>query len=69
MAPRILVVDDEDSIREMVSRYFGKQGIQVTTAPSGDKARQLLRGAKFDLAILDFQLAGENGLAPPRVQN
>jgi DNA-binding response OmpR family regulator len=59
---RILIVDDEPSIRELLSRYFRKHGIEVTTAPTGEKARQLVREGKFDLAILDFQLAGENGL-------
>ena len=62
MHPRILFVDDEPPIRELLTLYFRKKGFEVTTASTGAQARQLASGAAFDVAILDVNLAGENGL-------
>jgi len=62
MNPHILFVDDEAPIRETLSLYFRKKGFQVTTAVTGDEARNLVRQTPFNLAIVDVGLAGENGL-------
>jgi DNA-binding response OmpR family regulator len=60
--PHILFVDDEAPIREMLSLFFRKKGFTVTTAMTGDQARELVHQTPFNLAIVDIGLAGENGL-------
>ena len=62
MTPHILFVDDEASIREMLSLYFRKKGFTVTAAVTGQEAMELVDQVRFSLAILDVNLAGENGL-------
>ena len=62
MNSHILFVDDEPPIRELLSLYFRKKGLAVTTASTGAEARELAARSPFALAILDVGLAGENGL-------
>jgi DNA-binding response OmpR family regulator len=62
MKPRILFVDDQEPIREMFADYFNGKGYQVTTSGEGREAMALADQERFDLAILDINLAGENGL-------
>ena len=62
MNAHILFVDDEAPIREMLSLYFRKKGLQVTTAVTASEATKLAGEIPFSLAILDVELAGENGL-------
>jgi DNA-binding response OmpR family regulator len=58
----ILFVDDEAPIRELLSLYFRKKGLQVTTAMTSEQAKELAGQGPFNLAIVDVNLAGENGL-------
>jgi DNA-binding NtrC family response regulator len=58
----ILFVDDEAPIRELLSLYFRKKGLEVTTAMTGQQAREIVAVQPISLAILDVNLAGENGL-------
>ena len=62
MNRHILFVDDEAPIRELLSLYFRKKGLQVTTAMTCQQAKDLAATTPFGLAILDVNLAGENGL-------
>jgi two-component system, NtrC family, nitrogen regulation response regulator NtrX len=62
MNSRILFVDDEPPIREILTLYFRKKGLTVVTASKSEEARQLAAESPFSLAILDVGLAGENGL-------
>jgi len=62
VAQRILFVDDEAPIRELLSLFFRKKSFEVSTATSTGEARNLMDGNPFDLAILDVNLAEENGL-------
>jgi len=62
VTPHILFVDDEAPIRELLSLYFRKKGWDVTTAVTAGEARALAAQTAFTLAILDVELAGENGL-------
>ena len=62
MNPRILFVDDEAPVLEMLSSYFRSKGYEVATASSGQEAIALADGERFDLTILDIRLGGENGL-------
>jgi len=62
VATNILFVDDEAPIRELLSLFFRKKGIEVATATTGQEALSILEDRQFDAAIVDLNLAGENGL-------
>lgn len=62
MKAHILFVDDEAPVRELLSLFFRKKGLEVTTAHTAQQAREVSQTAPFSLAILDVNLAGENGL-------
>ncbi len=59
---RILVADDEESIRWVLSKALQKQGFQVDLAEDGLQARQLSRTNHYDLAVLDIKMPGIQGL-------
>src|SRR4051812_13835419 len=58
----ILFVDDEAPIRELLALFFRKKGMEVTTAMNIEQAKELAAAVPFDLAIVDVNLAGQNGL-------
>ena len=60
--PHILFVDDEAPIRELLALYFRKRGYEVTTAVCSADALKLVGEGTFQLAVLDVDIAGENGL-------
>jgi two-component system alkaline phosphatase synthesis response regulator PhoP len=60
---RILVVDDEPDVREVIQLNLGKEGFQVTTAPDGESALTLLLEQPHDAAIVDVMMPGMDGLA------
>jgi DNA-binding response OmpR family regulator len=62
MKPHILFADDEAPMRELLSEFFRQKGYEVTTAPSAQGAMRTADQGRYDLAILDINLAGENGL-------
>ncbi len=62
MKPRILVVDDEESIREFLEIMLKKEGYEVTCAEDGAKARDLLTKKSFDLVISDLQMPNMTGI-------
>ena len=59
---KILVVDDDDSIRDVVSKMLFRLGYQVLSADSGEKGLALFIKNKFDLAITDFNMSGMDGI-------
>jgi two-component system NtrC family response regulator len=58
----ILVVDDETAQREVVSGFLKKQGFDVTSAESGEKALELFRQESFDLVLTDQKMPNMSGL-------
>ena len=58
----ILVVDDDDGIRSLVTKYLDKNNFLVTTAISAENAAEKVKIIKFDLIILDVMMPGKNGL-------
>lgn len=64
--PRLLLVDDEPSIREPLGEYLTAQGFAVTLAASAAEARAVLAGSSFDLVISDIMMPGEDGLSLTR---
>jgi putative two-component system response regulator len=61
-AVRILVVDDEDTIRLVLAKYLRTRGFEVATAESGDAALETLAGARFDLMLCDVRMPGLSGV-------
>ena len=59
---RILVADDEESMRWVLSKALEKKGFSIDLAASGDQARSLFEHNDYDLAILDIKMPGETGL-------
>ena len=62
-AAHILVVDDDDRIRELLKRFLSREGYRVTAAPDAEAARRLMGTMAFDMAILDVMMPGEDGLS------
>ncbi len=61
-ARRILVVDDEESIRDLCARVLARSGFQVTIAGDGEDAVRHLQDESFDLVISDIRMPGISGL-------
>ena len=59
--PHVLVVDDDDRLRDLLKRYLGNNGYRVTTACSAAEARKHLTGMEFDIMIVDVMMPGESG--------
>ncbi len=60
---RVLVVEDEPNIRELVAFHLGLEGLQVFEAQDGDEALRIVRAQPFDLCVLDLMLPKVDGLA------
>tara|TARA_B100001996_G_scaffold319657_1_gene263567 strand:+ start:316 stop:993 length:678 start_codon:yes stop_codon:yes gene_type:complete len=58
----ILVVDDDDRIRDLVKQYLEEKKFLVTTAKDAVDAKNKLKILKFDILILDIMMPGESGL-------
>ncbi|HEY8005051.1 MAG TPA: response regulator [Phenylobacterium sp.] len=62
----LLVVDDDDRIRELLKEYLARAGFRVTAAPGGAAARKLIGTLDFDLAVFDVMMPGEDGFGLTR---
>src|SRR5258706_15988716 len=60
---RILVVDDDQRLRELVVRYFTEQGFEARAVPDAQSMDRQLARERYDLVVLDLMLPGEDGLA------
>jgi DNA-binding response OmpR family regulator len=58
----LLVVDDDERIRNMLQRYFSEEGFRVSTAANGVAMRELLALDPVDLVLLDLVFPGEDGI-------
>lgn len=59
---KILLVEDEDFIRELYTRQLAKAGFLVKSAINGQAGLEILKNEVFDLLLLDIMLPGMNGL-------
>jgi len=59
----ILVVDDDNRIRELVKEYLEENNFLVTSANSAEEAKKKLEIIKFDILILDIMMPGQSGLS------
>ena len=60
---RILIVDDDASLAEMLQLVLRQEGFETTWCASGDAALEVFRSAQFDLVLLDLMLPGLDGVA------
>jgi two-component system phosphate regulon response regulator OmpR len=60
---KILVVDDDKRLRDLLQRYLGEQGFVVRTAENAAAMDKQLSRESFDLIVLDLMLPGEDGLS------
>ncbi|MEL6506531.1 MAG: response regulator [Pseudomonadota bacterium] len=60
-APHLLVVDDDDRIRDLLHRYLTDHGLRTSLAANAREARRLLGAVDFDLLVLDVMMPGESG--------
>ena len=60
---RILVVDDDQRLRDLLTRYLGEQKFEVRAVADAPAMDRLLSRERFDLIVLDLMLPGEDGLA------
>lgn len=65
-APHILVVDDDDRIRDLLARFLRERDLRVSSAPDGEHALKLLEQMVFDLVILDVMMPGVDGFEVTR---
>ena len=63
MKSRVLVVDDDDAIRILVSRVFTRKGYDVVSASDGDEAIELLKRQSFALVVLDLMMPRTDGIS------
>lgn len=59
---RILIVDDEHDLRNLLSQVVSGAGYDVTLAEDGAEAINILESHRFDLALLDIQMPNANGI-------
>ena len=57
----LLVVDDDDRLRDLLKEFLCGQGFRVTAASDAAAARRLLELMDFDLLVLDVMMPGEDG--------
>nr|WP_112321292.1 response regulator [Oceanibium sediminis] len=62
----ILVVDDDERIRDLLKKFLSRHDYWVTTARDAAHARKLLEGLEFDLLVIDVMMPGEDGFALTR---
>jgi DNA-binding response OmpR family regulator len=63
---RLIVVDDEQGLREMVAEYLGNHGFTVRTAPGGAELDLQLAAQPADILVLDVNMPGEDGFSIAR---
>ena len=61
--PHLLLVDDDDRIRDLLKRYLAQAGARVSAAADAARARKLIEGMEFDLLILDVMMPVEDGFS------
>ena len=58
----LLVVDDEDDLRSLLSQFLNAEGYDTVTASDGAEAIQILEKQTFDAALLDILMPNQNGI-------
>lgn len=66
LAPHLLIVDDDERIRDLLKKFLMRNGFLVTAARDAGHARRILSGLDFDLIVLDVMMPEEDGLSLTR---
>lgn len=61
--PKILIVDDDPRLRDLLRRYLGENGFNVLVSENGEAMKRLWVREHFDVLILDLMMPGEDGQA------
>jgi len=59
---KLLIVDDEEDVREFAANFFRKRKLDVMTAASGEEAIESVKADKPDLVLLDIRMGGISGI-------
>jgi two-component system phosphate regulon response regulator OmpR len=62
----LLIVDDDERIRDLLKKFLMRNGFLVTAARDAEHARRILAGLDFDLIVLDVMMPGEDGVSLAR---
>jgi CheY-like chemotaxis protein len=62
-AKKILIVDDDPTVRSVVSQMLSGLGHEVSTADSGENGLRIFLKNKFDIVVSDYEMPGMNGVA------
>ena len=65
-APHLLIVDDDERIRELLRKFLMRHGFLVSAARDAAHARRVLAGLEFDLIVMDVMMPGEDGVSLTR---
>jgi two-component system response regulator RegA len=60
-SPRVLVVDDDPEIGDMLARALSRRGFVIETSRSAEEALQRTAGARYDAALVDLVMPGQDG--------
>ncbi len=62
-APHLLIVDDDERIRELLRKFLARHGFLVSAARDAAHAQRILSGLEFDLIVLDVMMPGQDGIS------
>lgn len=62
-APHLLIVDDDERIRDLLRKFLARHGFLVSVARDSDHARRVLSGLEFDLIVMDVMMPGLDGVS------
>jgi two-component system phosphate regulon response regulator OmpR len=65
-APHLLIVDDDERIRDLLRKFLVRQGFLASAARDAAHARRVLSGLEFDLIVMDVMMPGEDGVSLTR---
>lgn len=63
MDAHLLIVDDDERIRELLQKFLMRHGFLVSAARDAAHARRILKGLEFDLIVMDVMMPGEDGVS------
>ncbi|MGI9367194.1 MAG: response regulator [Ruegeria sp.] len=66
MDAHLLIVDDDERIRDLLKKFLVRNGFLVTAARDAEHARRVLSGLDFDMIVLDVMMPGEDGVSLTR---
>ena len=66
VARHLLIVDDDDRLRDLLKQFLSRAGFRVSVAASAAAARRLLETLEFDLLVVDVMMPGEDGFSLTR---